>query len=168
VADAVSKLEADGLSVSSCQKFLNLYGRWGCIYMLAGGWRPFRFLLSEDPQPLWQVRLYIYVSWRLTAFPYPLARSSSTSMAGEAVYMLAGGWRPFRFLLSEVPQPLWQVRLYIYVSWRLMAFPYPLARSSSTSMAGEAVYMLAGGWRPFRFLLPEVPQPLWQVRLFIC
>ncbi len=27
VADAVSKLEADGLSVSSCQKFLNLYGR---------------------------------------------------------------------------------------------------------------------------------------------
>jgi len=28
VTEAVSKLEADGLSVASCQKFLNLYGRW--------------------------------------------------------------------------------------------------------------------------------------------
>jgi hypothetical protein len=27
VSEAISKLEADGLTVASCQKFLNLYGR---------------------------------------------------------------------------------------------------------------------------------------------
>jgi hypothetical protein len=27
VVEAVAKLEADGLSVASCQKFINLYGR---------------------------------------------------------------------------------------------------------------------------------------------
>ena len=76
VFEAVSKLEADGLSVTSSQKFMEyiLYGFhfpyiaglqwhgweegvWGRFQ--AGGWGPLRDLLPKVSQPLRQVRLLL-------------------------------------------------------------------------------------------------------------